>query len=120
MSYFNHRLEQLKREKETLSLWAKVYNTPLGKKALDELKRRREHARNAYQHIPPTHPDALTMLIDAQHMEKFHAQLVQSVEDAQQREKDIDKEMQCVIENDNRSQRLRREGVIYTGEENGS
>lgn len=117
MNYFEEKVKGLQEERDKLSLWAQVFKTPLGRRAMDELKRRRESARSLYQHIPATHPDALTMLIESQHAERFHAQLVQSVEDAQAREISIDKEIALVLESQTKSHRLRREGVIYTGEE---
>lgn len=116
MNYYDHKLNLLKEEKAKLTLWAKVFATPLGNKALEELKRRREGARDTYKLIPAHDEKALIMLIEAQHMEKFHAKLIQSVENAQQREKDIDKEMEKVVNEHNRSQRLRREDVVYTGD----
>lgn len=120
MSYFDQKIKALQEEREKLALWAQVFKTPLGRKAMDELARRRDVARNLYQYIPATHPDALTMLVEAQHAEKFHAQLIQSVEDAASREKDIDKEIEGMVESENKSQRLRREAIVYTGEENDS
>lgn len=118
VSYYKEKIRQLEEEKSRIGLWAQVFSTPLGVKAIKEFKRRCDAARDLYSLIPPSHPDAITMLIEAQHAERFHRQLVQSVEDAQQREKDIDKEIEVVLKRESRSQRVRRESdVVYTGDE---
>lgn len=117
MNYWETKVKALEMERDSISQWAKVYDGPLGKKALDELKRRRETARDLYSKIPANHPDALTMLIEAQFNERFHAQLIQSIEDAKSRKESIDKEIDAVLDGMNRNQRLHRESdVAITGE----
>jgi hypothetical protein len=117
MNYWETKVKALERERDTLTHWAKVYDGPLGKKALDELKRRKETARDLYGKIPANHPDALTMLIEAQFNEKFHSQLIQSVEDANARKESIDKEIDAVVDVMKRNQKLRREDdVAITGD----
>jgi len=109
-------LKAIQDELEEIGVWADASKNVFGKRWLEEFKRRKEIARSAYKHIPPTDPSALTLLIEAQSSERICDSLIAMMENAEKRKKELDKELEYVKEGLVKQNKVSREKDIYKGE----